>query len=381
MFALQNPTTTTRRIQRHRKQLITTLSAWCSLWLCGSVLISTSPAADEKPASSPEAPLFSAMKYRLVGPFRGGRSCAVTGVTGKPLLFYFGSTGGGVWRTTDGGTTWQNISDGSFGGSIGSVAVSESDPSVIYVGTGEKTVRGNVSHGDGIWKSTDSGKTWKHVGLADSRHIPRVRIHPKNPDIAYAAALGHLFGPNKERGVYRTTDGGTTWKQVLFVNDEVGAIDLALDPASPSVLYASMWRVKRTPYSLESGGPGSGLWKSTDGGEHWTEITKNKGLPQGTVGIIGVSVSPVDSERVWAIVEADDGGVFRSDDAGKTWTKTSEDRNLRQRAWYYTRIFAHPKTKDEVWVVNVGLMRSADGGKTFSPVRTPHGDHHDLWFE
>jgi photosystem II stability/assembly factor-like uncharacterized protein/DNA-binding FrmR family transcriptional regulator len=345
------------------------------------ILFSSAPAADEKPAATPEAPLFSAMKYRLVGPFRGGRSCAVTGVPGKPLLFYFGSTGGGVWRTTDGGTTWQNISDGFFGGSIGAVAVSESDPSVIYVGGGEKTVRGNVSHGDGMWKSTDAGKTWKHVGLADSRHIPRVRIHPKDPNIAYAAVLGHLFGPNKERGVYRTTDGGSTWKQVLFVNDEVGAIDLALDPGSPSVMYASTWRVKRTPYSLESGGPGSGLWKSTDGGEHWTEITKNKGLPQATVGIIGVSVSPVDSDRVWALVEADDGGVFRSDDAGKTWTKTSEDRNLRQRAWYYTRIYAHPKNKDEVWIVNVGLMRSTDGGKTFTSIRTPHGDHHDLWFD
>jgi photosystem II stability/assembly factor-like uncharacterized protein len=321
------------------------------------------------------------MKYRLVGPFRGGRSCAVTGVPNKPLLFYMGATGGGVWRTTDGGTTWKNISDGFFGGSIGSIAVSESDPSVIYVGGGEKTVRGNVSHGDGMWKSMDAGKTWKHVGLADSRHIPRVRIHPKNPDLAYAAVLGHLYGANKERGVYRTTDGGKTWKQILFVNDEVGAVDLVLDPASPAVMYASTWRVKRTPYSLESGGPGSGLWKSTDGGDTWAEITKNKGLPQGTVGIIGVAVSPVDSERVWAIVEADDGGVFRSDDAGKTWTKTSDDRNLRQRAWYYTRIYAHPTIKEEVWVVNVGLMRSADNGKTFSSIRTPHGDHHDLWFD
>ncbi len=201
------------------------------------------------------------------------------------------------------------------------MAVSESDPNVIYVGGGEKTVRGNVSHGDGVWKSTDAGKTWKHVGLADTRHIPRIRIHPKNPDLVYVAALGHLFGPNKERGVYRSKDGGATWKQVLFVNDEVGAVDLALDPTNPRVLYASTWRVKRTPYSLESGGPGSGLWKSTDGGDTWTEITKNKGLPQGTVGIIGVTVSPVDSERVWAIVEADDGGVFRSDDGGKTWTQ------------------------------------------------------------
>jgi photosystem II stability/assembly factor-like uncharacterized protein len=352
----------------------------CALGLCAAILGSTLY-ADDKPATAPEAALFSAMKYRLVGPFRGGRSCTVTGVPGKPLLFYFGATGGGVWRTTDGGQTWANISDGFFGGSIGAVAVSESDPSVIYVGGGEETVRGNVSHGDGVWKSTDAGKSWKHVGLSDSRHIPRVRIHPKNPDIVYVAALGHLYGPNKERGIYKSTDGGATWKQVLFVNEEVGAVDLTLDPNSPAVLYASTWRVKRTPHSLESGGPGSGLWKSTDAGEHWTEITRNKGLPQGTVGIIGVSVSPVDSERVWALVEAEDGGVFRSDDAGKTWAKTSEDRGVRQRAWYYTRIYAAPKNKDEVFVVNVSFLRSADGGKSFSSIRTPHGDHHDLWID
>ncbi len=346
--------------------------------LLGCVL---SAPADEKAAAKMDESWFGGLRYRLVGPFRGGRSAAVTGVPGKPLLFYFGSTGGGVWRTTDGGATWENISDGSFGGSIGAVAVSESDPNVIYVGGGEKTVRGNVSHGTGMWKSTDAGKTWKHVGLDDSRHIPRVRIHPKNPDIVYAAALGHLYGPNKQRGIFRSTDGGASWKQVHFVNDEVGAIDLILDPANPRVLYASMWRVKRTPYSLESGGPGSGLWKSTDGGDHWTEITRNKGLPQGTVGIIGVAVSPVDSERVWAIVEAEDGGVFRSDDGGKTFTKTSEDRNLRQRAWYYTRIYAGPKNRDEVYVVNVQFWRSGDGGKTFQSIRTPHGDHHDLWID
>jgi photosystem II stability/assembly factor-like uncharacterized protein/DNA-binding FrmR family transcriptional regulator len=350
--------------------------------LLAAFATSTAPAEDkDKSASVYDESWFGSLKYRLVGPFRGGRSATVTGVPGKPLLFYFGSTGGGVWRTTDGGSTWDNISDGFFGGSIGAVAVSESDPNVIFVGGGEKTVRGNVSHGTGMWKSTDAGKTWKHVGLADSRHIPRVRIHPKNPDIVYAAALGHLYGPNQERGVFRSTDGGATWKRVLFVNDEVGAIDLILDPANPRVLYASMWRVKRMPHTLESGGPGSGLWKSTDGGDNWTEITRNKGLPQGTVGIIGVTVSPVDSDRVWAIVEAEDGGVFRSEDAGKTWTRTSEDRNLRQRAWYYTRIYAHPKNKDEVWVVNVQLLRSVDGGKTFQPNRTPHGDHHDLWLD
>jgi photosystem II stability/assembly factor-like uncharacterized protein len=347
-----------------------------------ALLLALAAAAPAQEKAAPAADnLFGGLRYRLVGPFRGGRSAAVTGVPGKPQTFYFGSTGGGVWRTTDAGATWENVSDGSFGGSIGAVAVSESDPNVIYVGGGEKTVRGNVSHGDGVWKSTDAGKTWKHVGLADSRHIPRIRVHPRNPDLVYAAALGHLYGPSKQRGVFRSTDGGATWKQVLFVNDEVGAVDLVMGPNNPRVLFASTWRVKRTPYSLESGGPGSGLWQSTDGGDSWKEITRNKGLPQGTVGIIGVAVSPADPERVWAIVEAEDGGVFRSDDGGKTWARTSEDRNLRQRAWYYTRIYAHPRNKDEVFVVNVGLMRSADGGKTWSMIRTPHGDHHDLWLD
>ncbi|MCI0637918.1 MAG: hypothetical protein L0Y70_02515 [Gemmataceae bacterium] len=324
---------------------------------------------------------FASLRYRPIGPFRGGRSAAVAGVTGKPLLFYFGSTGGGVWRTTDGGATWGNISDGFFGGSIGAVAVSEADPNVLYVGGGEKTVRGNVSHGDGMWKSTDAGATWKHIGLGDTRHIPRIRIHPKNPDIVYVAALGHLYGPNDERGVFRTSDGGNTWKRILFTNKDAGAFDLILDPNNARILYASTWRVRRTPYSLESGGEGSGLWKSTDGGDTWKEITRHKGLPRGTVGIIGVTVSPVDSNRVWAIVEAEDGGVFRSDDAGQTWTRTSDDRNLRQRAWYYTRIYAGPKNSEEVYVVNVGFWRSRDGGKTFQQIATPHSDHHDLWID
>jgi photosystem II stability/assembly factor-like uncharacterized protein len=336
--------------------------------------------AQAKQPSYPES-LLGSLRYRLVGPFRGGRSAAVTGVPGKPLLFYFGSTGGGVWRTTDGGATWENISDGFFGGSIGAVAVSESDPNVIYVGGGEKTVRGNVSHGDGMWRSLDAGKTWKHVGLAGTHHIPRVRIHPKNPDLVYAAVLGRLYGPSEERGVYRSSDGGKTWKRILFANQDAGAVDLVLDPNNPRILYASTWRVRRTPYSLESGGPGSGLWKSSDGGDTWKEITRAKGLPTKTVGIIGVTVSPVDSNRVWVIVEAEDGGVFRSDNAGQTWARINDDRNLRQRAWYYTRIYAGPKSLDEVYVVNVAFWRSGDGGKSFQPIRTPHGDHHDLWID
>lgn len=327
-----------------------------------------------------EEKYFNSLKWRNVGPFRGGRSCAVTGVPGKPNLFYFGATGGGVWKSQDAGGTWANISDGFFGGSIGAVAVSEWDNNVIYVGTGEKTVRGNVSHGNGMWKSVDAGKTWQNIGLTDSRHICRVRIHPKNPDLVYAAALGHLFGPNEERGVFRSKDGGQTWEKVLYVNNQTGAVDLVMDPTNPRILYATTWRVIRTPYSLESGGEGSGLWKSTDGGDTWTELTKTaSGLPKGTLGIIGVTVSPVNPNRVWAIVEAEDGGVFRSEDGGKTWTKINDERKLRQRAWYYTRIYADTQNPDLVYVLNVQMLRSKDGGKTYESIETPHGDHHDLW--
>jgi photosystem II stability/assembly factor-like uncharacterized protein len=339
-------------------------------------------AAAPSAAKPPVDPaLFAASKWREVGPYRGGRSAAVAGLPGDRNTYYFGSTGGGVWKTTDAGLTWRVVSDGFFGGSIGAVAVSPWDPNVVYVGGGEKTVRGNVSHGEGMWKSTDAGKTWKHVGLADSRHIPRVRIHPKNPDLVYAAVLGHLFGPNEMRGVYRTTNGGANWERILYVNDRVGAVDLILDPTNPRVLYATMWNVRRTPYSLESGGPGSGIWKSTDGGDTWAEITRNPGLPKGTLGIIGITVSPTNPENVYAIVEAAEGGVFRSRDGGKTWTKTNEERSLRQRAWYYTRIYADPKDEEAVYVLNVQFHRSKDGGKSFTTIRVPHGDNHDLWID
>jgi len=331
-------------------------------------------------AAVPES-LLSALTWREVGPYRGGRVAAVTGVPSDRTTYYQGATGGGVWKTTDGGATWKNVSDGSFGGSIGAVAVSEADPNVVYVGGGEKTVRGNVSHGDGIWKSTDAGRTWKHVGLTDSRHVPRIRVHPRDPDLVYVAALGHLFGPSDERGVYRSSDGGATWTRVLFVSADAGAVDLALDPVNPRVLYASFWRVRRTPWELSSGGEGSSLWKSTDGGDTWAEITRNPGLPAGTVGIIGVTVSPSNHDNLYAIVEAEDGGVFRSRDAGATWTRVNQDRSLRQRAWYYTRIYADPAGEEGVWVVNVELHHSRDGGKGFRTVETRHGDHHDLWID
>lgn len=336
---------------------------------------------EEKSPTSAIVPekVYNSLKWRNIGPFRGGRSCAVTGVPGKPNLFYFGATGGGIWRTKDGGGTWENISDGFFGGSIGSIAVSEYDNNVIYVGGGEKTVRGNVSFGYGIWKSVDAGKTWTQMGLKKSRHISRIRIHPKNPDVVYAAVMGNLFAPSSERGVFRSKDGGKTWKKILYANENAGAVDLLLDPSNPRMVYATTWRIRRTPYSLSSGGEGSGLWKSTDGGDNWTNISRNEGLPKGVLGISAITVSPVNSERVWAIIEAKDGGVFRSDNAGKTWKKVNESRALRQRAWYYTRIYADTQDEDMVYVLNVRYHKSTDGGKTFKPYVAPHGDHHDLW--
>lgn len=323
--------------------------------------------------------LYKGIKWRLVGPFRGGRSGTAVGVPGQPKLYYMGTAGGGVWRTQDGGNSWSCISDGYFGGSIGAVAVAESDPNVIYVGEGEQTVRGNVSSGWGMWRSTDAGKSWKHIGLKKSEHIGRIRIHPTNPDLVYVAAMGNLWKPNEERGVYRSKDGGKTWEKILYESDKAGAVDLILDPNNPRIIYASTWQIKRNGYRMDSGGPGSHLWKSTDGGDTWTKLTEKPGLPKGTWGIVGVTVSPVNSERVWAIIEAEQGGVYRSDDAGNTWQKVNENRALRQRAWYYSRIYADPQDIDRVYVCNVSFWRSKDGGKNFQSISTPHGDHHDLW--
>jgi photosystem II stability/assembly factor-like uncharacterized protein len=340
---------------------------------------SASSASPAKTAEAPTAKLIKSLRWREIGPYRGGRSDAVTGIPGDRSTYYFGATGGGVWKTVDAGRSWRPVADGFFGGSIGDVAVSTWDPNVIYAGTGEETVRGNVSEGDGVWKSADAGKSWKHVGLEDSRHVVRLRIHPKNPDLVYAAVLGHLFGPNPMRGVYRSRDGGASWQRVLYVDDQTGAVDLAMDPVNPRVLYAGMWRIRRTPWGFDSGGPGSGLWKTTDGGDTWSELSHNPGLPKGTLGIVGVSVSRTDPENVYAIVEAAGGGVFRSRDGGKTWARTSASHALTQRAWYYSRIYADPADAESVYVVNVSFLHSKDGGRTFTSLRTPHGDNHDLW--
>lgn len=332
--------------------------------------------------AQPDPVPWKSLKYRSIGPYRGGRVTAVAGVASQRNVYYFGATGGGVFKTTDAGRTWLPVSDGHFKtGSVGAIGVSDSNPNIVYVGMGESPVRGNVSHGDGMYKSTDGGKTWKHAGLADTRHIARVRVHPSNPDVVFVAALGHLFAPNDERGVFRSRDGGKTWQKVLFRNADTGAIDLALDPGNPDVLYAGFWQIRRTPWSLESGGPGGAMYKSEDGGDTWKEITRNPGLPKGIVGKIGLTVSPANSDRIWAIVEAEDGGVFRSDDGGKSWQRVNEDRNLRQRAWYYTRIYADPLNENRVYVTNVGFWRSDDGGATFRTVPTPHGDNHDLWID
>ena len=328
---------------------------------------------------------YSGMQWREVGPYRGGRAGSITGVNHDPMLYYFGATGGGVWKTNDAGGSWSNISDGFFGGSIGAVAVAQSDPNVIYVGTGEATIRGNMSQGDGVWKSTDAGRSWTFAGLADSRTIPRIVIDPTDPETAYAAVLGDVFAASDARGIYKTTDGAKTWRRVLYVNDRAGADDLSIDPSNPRILYASSWRVQRGPNFLNSGGVGSGLWKSTDRGETWVELTGNEGLPKASaespIGICSIVVSPSAPDNLYAMIEHAEGGLFRSKDAGKTWALVNSDRALRQRAWYFSRVVADPKDAEAVWVLNVRLHRSADGGKTFSKVETPHGDHHDQWID
>jgi photosystem II stability/assembly factor-like uncharacterized protein len=343
-----------------------------------------STASTRRSTTSPrETPnFFDRLEWRNAGPYRGGRVAAVAGDPRERNTFYFGSTGGGVWKTMDGGQYWENTTDRFFKrASVGAIGVSEADPNVIYVGMGESCIRGNVSHGDGVYRSTDAGQTWTHLGLEDTRNIGKVRVHPEDPDTAYVAALGHAHGPNTERGVFRTRDGGKTWKKVLYRSDTAGAVDISLDPNNPRIIYASFWEAIRRPWELISGGPGSGLFRSNDGGDTWTEISRNKGLPKEMLGKIGVSASAAKSGRVYAIVEAEDGGIFRSDNYGETWERGSEDRNLRQRAWYYHHIFAHPTDPETVWVLNVSAWLSNDGGKTFQELSIPHGDHHDLWID
>ncbi|HZK77716.1 MAG TPA: glycosyl hydrolase [Gemmatimonadaceae bacterium] len=344
-----------------------------------SPLVSSAQTPVAAASAAYDTSAFAALKWREIGPFRGGRSVAVAGSSKRQYEYYFGTTGGGVFKTTDGGVTWAPITDKYFGGTIGAIQVSESNPDIVYVGTGESPIRGNVSHGDGVFKSTDAGKTWSYAGLGDTRQIGRIRIDPKNPDVVYVAALGHVWGPNADRGVFKSENGGKSWRKVLFVSDSAGAVDLSMDPSNPKVLYAATWHAYRTPWKLVSGGSGSGIYKSTDAGETWTNISRNPGLPTGILGNIGIAVSPVNPSRVWALIEADSGAVYRSDDAGATWTKTNSERTLRQRAWYYTRIYADTKDTNTVYALNTGMYRSTDGGKTFRGIQVPHGDNHDLW--
>lgn len=325
--------------------------------------------------------LYAGIQWRSIGPYRGGRAGTVSGVIGNDNLYYMGTAGGGVWKTEDAGNSWSCISDGFFGGSIGAVAVAASDPNVIYVGEGEQTLRGNVSSGKGTWRSTDAGDTWQFLGLAESEHISRIRIHPSNPDIVYVAAIGNLWKPNTQRGVFRSIDGGKSWEKILYVSDKAGAGDLVLDPNNPRIMYAATWQMKRNGYRMDSGGPDSKLFVSKDGGDNWTDITENEGLPKGPWGIVGIAVCPVNSKRIWTIIEAEEGGVYRSDDGAKTWKKVNQDRALRQRAWYYSRITADTQNEDVVYVMNVSYGVSKDGGKTFELKNAPHGDHHDLWID
>ncbi|MDE2345920.1 MAG: glycosyl hydrolase, partial [Gammaproteobacteria bacterium] len=313
------------------------------------VLLLAAPAFAAATQPSKGNSLLQALQWRLIGPFRGGRSVAVAGVASEPYTFYFGGAGGGVWKTTDGGIHWRNISDKFFKTApVGALAVAPSDPNVIYAGMGESFIRGDMITGDGIYKSTDAGKTWEHMGLTDTRVISEIVVDPKDSNSVYVAALGHVFGPNPQRGIYKSTNGGKTWEKVLYKNDQTGAADISIDPHNPRILFASLWQASRRPWMMSSGGPGSGLYKSTDGGETWTDISHNPGLPVGILGKIGVSVSGADPNRVYAIIEAKNGGVFRSDDDGATWQRLFHGSELTQRAWYYMRIYADPKNADVV---------------------------------
>jgi len=326
--------------------------------------------------------LINKLRWRCVGPYRAGRSLAVCGVVDQPNIYYFGATGGGVWKTLDGGVNWFPISDSTFhSSSVGAITVAPSDPNILYVGMGEAEMRNSISFGDGVYKSIDAGKTWKHIGLEKTYAISTIAVHPKNPDLVYVCAMGKVFGANPERGLYRSKDGGKTWERVLYKNDSTGCISVALDPANPRVIYAGLWQAYRNNYSLNSGGAGGGLLKSTDGGDTWKNISENPGLPVGLLGKITVAVSPVKNTRVWAMVENENGGLFMSDDEGEHWSRTTDNRELRKRPWYFSSIFADPQNVDAVYVLNVDWWKSTDGGKTFSKMSSRHGDHHDFWID
>ncbi len=345
--------------------------------LPAALLTLTSPVTPA-PAQEVDQQLFKGMEWRNIGPFRGGRSVAAAGVVSDPFAYYFGGVGSGVWKTTDAGTTWRNISDSTFGtSSVGAIEVAPSDPNVVYVGMGEHAVRGVMtSHGDGVYRSTDAGRTWQHLGLERTRAISRVRVHPTDPDLVYVAAQGAPYGATEDRGIYRSADGGTTWEKVLYVSESAGASDLAMDPNNPRILYAALWDHLRLPWEVRSGGPGSGIWKSTDGGDTWRQLTK--GFPE-VIGKTSVSVA-ANSDRVYAMVEADpEGGLYRSEDGGENWRLVSDSWDIRHRAWYYTEVYSDPRNSDVVWVLAAPVMKSIDGGRTFTRVRTPHGDNHDLW--
>ena len=332
----------------------------------------------------PVDPSFYAnLKWRNIGPQRGGRSLGCAGSPGRPNEYYFGATGGGLWKTVDAGQNWFPVTDGQVkSSSVGAVAVAETNPDIVYIGMGETQLRGSITQGDGVYKSTDAGKTWRHLGLKETQAISRVRVHPTNPDIVYVAALGHPYGDNEERGVFRSMDGGNTWKKVLYVGPNAGAADLVMDRSNPKVLYATTWQVYRKAWKMWGGGELCKLFKSVDGGDNWIELSKNPGMPAGPLGKIGITVSPADPNRLWAIVEANEGGVFRSDDGGWTWKRTNEERKLRQRAFYYSRIYADPWDRETVYCLNVGFYKSTDGGTTFNTeINPPHGDNHDLWID
>jgi photosystem II stability/assembly factor-like uncharacterized protein/uncharacterized protein YciI len=358
--------------------------ALLSLTLAGALTLTSQAAPQpQRAGSSGEPSLMSSLRWRSIGPDRGGRSIAVSGVKGRPREAYFGAVGGGLWKTTDGGDNWMPVTDGQIqSASVGAVAVAESNPDVLFIGMGESCIRGNIMPGDGVYKSTDAGKTWRHVGFSESQAISRIRIHPSNPDIVYVASFGKYGAPSEERGVFKSTDGGKSWKKTLFRDDKTGAVDISIDRRDPNVIYAALWEAYRIEWQMSSGGPGSGLFKSIDGGDTWTEITRHPGMPSGVVGRIGVSVSGADSSRVYALVENERGGLFVSDDAGANWKLVNDNRNIRQRAFYYTHVAADPVAKDTVYMLNVSGYRSTDGGKTLTNfAQGTHSDHHDLWID